>query len=89
MCDLVPTQARQSCGEEHGREHPINETSHKWIFTLKHKLNFKFWRYDMCNLIDGAKHIRILLMEVREEQICCMCWLVKKFCWVKHLNRQC
>jgi len=29
MCDLVPTQARQSCGEEHGGEHPINETSHK------------------------------------------------------------
>jgi len=30
----------------------------------------------MCNLVDNAKHVRILLMKVREEQICCMCWLV-------------
>jgi len=29
MCDLVPTQVRHSYGEEHGGEHPINETSHK------------------------------------------------------------
>ena len=28
----------------------------------------------------GAKHVRILLMEVRGEQISCMCWLVKKLC---------
>jgi len=34
----------------------------------------------MCNLVDGVKHVRILLMEVRDEQICCMCWLDKKFC---------
>jgi len=33
----------------------------------------------------GAKHVRTLLMEVRETQICCLYWLVKKFCWVKHL----
>jgi len=30
----------------------------------------------------GAKHVRILLIEVREEQICCLCWLVKKLCWL-------
>jgi len=29
MCDLVLAQARLSYGEEHGGEHPINETSHK------------------------------------------------------------
>jgi len=36
----------------------------------------------MCNLGDGAKHVRILLMEEREEHIFRLCWLVKKLCWV-------
>ena len=42
-----------------------------------------------CGDSRGAKHVRILLIEVKEEQICCLCWLVRKLCWVKHLNRQC
>jgi len=36
----------------------------------------------------GGKHVRTLLIEVREEQICCLCWLVRMLCWVKHLNIQ-
>jgi len=24
----------------------------------------------------GGKHVKILLMEVRKAQICCLCWLV-------------
>jgi len=37
----------------------------------------------------GEKHIKVLLTEVREEQIYCLCWVVRKLCCVKHLNRQC
>jgi len=28
----------------------------------------------------GGKHVRTLLMEVRDAQICYLCWLVRKLC---------
>jgi len=30
----------------------------------------------------GAKHVRILPMEVMEAYICCLCWLVRKLWWL-------
>jgi len=37
----------------------------------------------------GAKHVRILPMEVMEAYIYCLCWLVRKLWWLKHLTTQC
>jgi len=34
----------------------------------------------------GAKHVRILPMEVMDAYICCLCWLVRKLWWLKHLK---